>query len=565
MIKYSKIQFLLWILILFGGALNSSGQQGAGSGESVELFTDRSLYAANEQILFSVTYRKPEGIGDKDWSTVMYVELISWNGSSIARVKVPVRENIACGSLRIPDDLESGNYYLRSYTKWMRNFPQYDYAYLNVKIINPKFSRTEKGPLTGINPGRIPANDSLMSDKDFLLIGIHDRYGKREEVTFDLGVLNDNFSSPYTLSVARLESVEEQHNSFSFESSGNLKPELPYQYYPEIGGLSMSGKIIEKNTNEAPKSIRMNLSTVNNPLYFSSAMSDSEGTFIFTFPPLHGEYEFHLANEEKGSGEFELLIDRDFCNRPVSLPYIPFRISDHEKKAINDLVINAQLQENFNKTDQTSESDTTAIIPFYGKATRTIYEKEFIELKNLEEFFFELVYEVAVKHTNGISYFDMSSTTSLSSYPPLVLMDNIPVRDISELLTVATRRVERIELVNTGYVVGDFMHEGIISMFSETKDMAGLELGDNSNFFTLKLFADYTHSTPEYDKPDEATTIPDRRNTLLWIPDLKINGGEKKKVSFFTGDAEGEYVVNIQGFDATLNAFVYKQKVFTVE
>jgi hypothetical protein len=127
-------------------SLISTQNYPAVSGENITLLTDRKLYCVNERIFFTAGYSCTEEMGDLQWSNVLYVELIRWNGARIAQMKLKLTRPSTSGSMEIPGNILSGNYYLRSYTKWMRNYSELDYAYLPVKIVNPLRTETDEGP-----------------------------------------------------------------------------------------------------------------------------------------------------------------------------------------------------------------------------------------------------------------------------------------------------------------------------------------------------------------------------------------------------------------------------------
>ena len=118
----------------------------AGPVERIRLFTDRTLYCVNESIFFTADYSCNNGADSILWSKVLYVELIKWNGVKLANLKLKLDKSGSSASLRIPGDLLSGNYYLRAYTKWMRNFSTNDYAYRLIKIVNPYNDRDRCWP-----------------------------------------------------------------------------------------------------------------------------------------------------------------------------------------------------------------------------------------------------------------------------------------------------------------------------------------------------------------------------------------------------------------------------------
>src|SRR5678810_1214770 len=86
--------------------------------EKVGLLTDRTLYIAGEQVQFSATISTSF---QSDWNKVLYVELITPNGKRIEGDKFLIVKNATQGCLAIPEDAVTGYYYLRAYTKYMRN------------------------------------------------------------------------------------------------------------------------------------------------------------------------------------------------------------------------------------------------------------------------------------------------------------------------------------------------------------------------------------------------------------------------------------------------------------
>jgi hypothetical protein len=529
------------------------------SGETIDLFTDRSIYITGEEIQFRINYTHPEGEYLTHFSRVMYVELIKWNGNKLSQVKVPLLNGHTHGSVPIPLDIESGNYYLRAYTKWMRNYSQYDYAYILVKVVNPKTKNTDERPTAGT--AVIPDKRGRSSDRsDFLeLDGLKEAYEKGEMVSFDLLLSENAVKGPYWISATRASSNDPQVRSFTFGDEETDYTGEPIEFLPELRGLTLSGKALDRKSGQSLKNSRVYLSSVGDAKYFSSARTDSAGNFLFTFPRLEQELEFHLTSEQETA---ELLIDTDFCNRPVTLAFVPFFLEEGEKALVGSLSRIAQLEQRF-IPDNFTLTDTLPIIPFYGKANRTINEKEFIELDDLEEFFFELVYEVSVRRKDGKAFLEIQSQSTLSSYPVLVLMDNIPVRDIDELLKVSCRRVDRIEILDRGYVLGESLHSGIVSIFSERGDMAGIRLGEDSYFFSLRMM----EYPPEADTDQDPynSPWPVIKNTLYWQPELEMKRGEKSAISFPAGDFSGSFELTVCGMNEETGELVYMTKTFNVE
>ncbi|MCK4749927.1 MAG: hypothetical protein KAT15_22880, partial [Bacteroidales bacterium] len=105
--------------------------------EHVEVFTDRSMYTVNEHIHFRAEH-VVEGLQEgRSWSTILYVELVASNGTSLVQAKFDLSEQVCSGSLVIPPNTLSGNYFLKCYTRWMRNRGPENFSYTPLKIINP--------------------------------------------------------------------------------------------------------------------------------------------------------------------------------------------------------------------------------------------------------------------------------------------------------------------------------------------------------------------------------------------------------------------------------------------
>ncbi len=564
------ISFLLamFLYTCIGTVAVAQGQEKerpAASGESIQLFTDREIYGISEKIFYTASYQKPSQIGQLDWSTVLYVELIKWDGSKLVQSKVSIENGSAHGYIQLPSTVSSGNYFLRAYTKWMRNYSPYTFTYLPVKIINPYSIAVDKGPKVGdeVEIAKLEGNAELTNGIEISALSAS--YGKRQVVDFEITMLDDNLSGQYCISVAKMEDGDAISSSYSYDFIADNDSSKQVGFLPEINGLTLSGKIINTSTSEPVQGMKVNLSSYSNSFFFSAVSSDSDGSFLFTLPHYEGVHEFHIAKEIGSDDEIKVLVESEYCHQAVTLPYIVFQLNEKEKAVAGEIILNAQLNAKYSSADFSGLADQNVATAFYGEPISTILEKEFIELLDLKEFFYELVYSVSVAYKQKKPYLVVNGQTSLVSYPPLILLDNIPVANDENLLAIPCRRIDRIEVINKGYVVGDFKYSGLISIYSEDKNMAGLKMGKNRYFFNYLLFDNNEFSNIDYSSPDDCSTIPDRRNLLHWEPNLYLSADQPGKISFYTSDASGQYVVSIRSTDKESGSEVYKQAVFTVE
>ncbi len=104
--------------------------------EKIFVHTDKSLYIAGEIIWFKAyttdaTLNKPLNI-----SKVTYVEILDTAGKAIMQAKIGMQKGSGNGSAYLPLTINSGNYVLRAYTNWMKNFSPAFFFEKPLTIIN---------------------------------------------------------------------------------------------------------------------------------------------------------------------------------------------------------------------------------------------------------------------------------------------------------------------------------------------------------------------------------------------------------------------------------------------
>jgi hypothetical protein len=541
------------------------------SGENIKLFTDRNIYCVNEKIYFTAEYSCINEFASLSWSNVLYVELIKWDGIKLAQMKMNLNRPGTSGSLKIPGNILSGNYYLRAYTKWMRNYSALQYAYMLVKIVNPYRSETDEGPAE--KP--IPTGAAmLILEQKSLINGVNctmdkNEYMPGEKAETGLYINNKQLAAfkRYCMSVVRVGTIDTTVQIFK-PGSDSLESNLSYiEYLPEIRGITISGEAVDKSTKLPQIDALISLSETQHGEYYSVYQTDDRGRFIFSLPDMHGQHDFFIQVVSKDSMPSELNIDNGFCNRPVKLPYVAFNLNEDEKYIVKDMIINQQLSDRFmSKEDTLSDSQPakTELLAFYGSKTVVFNTGKYIELPNIEEFINEIVLEATVISEKGKpSYISLIRAGSLY-YPPLILMDNIQVNNDDLLLKTPLSKIKKIEIINADYAVGGIKYTGIISIYSRDKDFAGVALNKNSMFFTYDLFS---NTDPGYDNSKKTSDprIPDRRNLLYWNPDIQLSPGKKMIISFYTSDTKGDYIVYIRGKNSNDNREIYGRCYFSVK
>ncbi|MBD0352384.1 MAG: hypothetical protein ICV65_14650, partial [Flavisolibacter sp.] len=116
--------------------------------QKVFVHTDKNFYVAGEIIWF--TAYLVDGFQHKpiDLDRILYVELISQERKPVLQAKIALKEGNGNGSFFLPLSLNTGNYVLRAYTSWMKNFGPDDFFEQPLTIVNtlkkPKWQELQK-------------------------------------------------------------------------------------------------------------------------------------------------------------------------------------------------------------------------------------------------------------------------------------------------------------------------------------------------------------------------------------------------------------------------------------
>jgi hypothetical protein len=105
--------------------------------EKIYMHFDRSLYVTGETMWFKLYYTDASLHHPIELSKVAYVELLDGDQNPVVQTKVEIGTNGGSGSLFIPATLNSGNYTVRTYTAWMKNFSADFYFHGTLSVVNP--------------------------------------------------------------------------------------------------------------------------------------------------------------------------------------------------------------------------------------------------------------------------------------------------------------------------------------------------------------------------------------------------------------------------------------------
>jgi hypothetical protein len=528
--------------------------------ERYYLFTDRTMYAAGEKILFRALNLSPVAMKTPEWSRVLYLELLNASHVAVARAKYITGRHGSSGALFIPATTQTGNYYLRAYTRWMRNYPADEYASVGMVIINPNNPPARSGQQNnnGKPAAELPAADSgnylANNSGDFRIRTDRDEYPARSKVRLEIETPAGNIPSAYEYSVSvvpamALETRAYDPGKHEFSAiSGNSA-----RFYPETRGITLSGRVMKNGRQDPSDFTVVHSSILGKGSAYAGFRTNDQGEFHIVLPDTYGPLNLFVAAETENG---EILIDNDYSTEhagTVAVYYLP----EKEKELATEIMFGAQVGSAYDPVPALADTSSGTVsietdnraIPFYGPPIKTILVDDYVALPSLEEFIVELLQEINIRRRKGeTSIFVQSIHKDLILFQPLILYDYIPVFDIEEFLKLTPEDVQRIELVNAIFARGDLTFGGIVSVFSRNGALSGYKLTGASYFFDFEAYNDTKLPVyPDYSGGEGDRHIPDYRNTLFWEPHLSAETGETKTIEFYTSDRPGEYTIMIRG------------------
>ena len=119
---------------------------------------------------------------------------------------------------------------------------------------------------------------------------------------------------------------------------------------------------------------------------------------------------------------------------------------------------------------------------------------------------------------------------------------------MNELVKIHPALIEKIEVMNQPYILGNYTIWGLILITTKTDDFAGIKLPEESAFLNYQTLKNNSSFVPlKFENEIRATgSIPFFNTVLYWEPFYE-NGSTDKKISFYTSDHAADYNAIIRG------------------
>lgn len=555
------IKLYITVILSGIGLIAISGQTLLDTKEQYRIITDRSAYITGEKIRFRIFNSAPNKLKEIDWSKIYYLELISPAGYSHARVKLPLDSSGSTGSIQIPKNMSSGTYYLKGYTRWMRNDGPAAYTYLSVEIVNPHIRSVLPVDTSAAYPISFEGQGHAQSKNVSITCEMKDELKLRSQAELKLSLLKHDKMLDCCITVVPMESIRRQSEYYT----GSVRiHRTSFDQIPETRGISLAGKVEYLESDRPASFALVYVSSIGINKEFYCNFTDSAGRFHFAFPEQVGDQEFFISADHRLTDQLKVSIDQDFCTEPITLPSFPLKLDQKRLDLFAEMADKLKIRSFYYPTESTSEEVVSlANRFFYNQPVSVVEFNDYIRLPTMREYFSEVVPQVSLRKSDKRMRLRVQGEhPDLGIYDPLVMIDGIAIADMESVLAVSPRLIARIEIVDAPFIRGNVTFGGIINVISRKGDLASIDLPESGLLLHYQMFERNTTNMPDMDPGDDH--LPDVRNTLFWSPQIELTPGTDTVIHFHTSDSFGEYVALLRGFDSQ-GAYFEQAIPFTLE
>ena len=187
--------------------------QNAALQEKLYVHTNKNFYLTGEILWFKLY--NVEGTSNRplDLSKVAYVEVLGADHTPVMQAKIALKDGVGSGSLYVPASVANGNYQLRAYTSWMKNFnPDYFFE-KTITIVN-----AQKSPEQLVAAEKTPYDIQFFPEGGHLVKGLSGKVGFKVTGTNGKGItaFNGAIVNQKNDTVARFKPLKFGIGSFDF-------------------------------------------------------------------------------------------------------------------------------------------------------------------------------------------------------------------------------------------------------------------------------------------------------------------------------------------------------------
>ena len=513
--------------------------------ESLSLHLNTKFFVVGENLLFKV-YCTAADKSFTELSSIAYVELVGEDGKPLAQIKVRLQNGVGGGDYFFGANVPTGNYTVVGYTKWMRNFDEGNFFREQISVVNPQ----NKLPFSEASVYQSGRNTVLDTENSDNISAQTDKseYHARERVS--LSVKNNRRDFVVLSASVRLKDSTDQLLKWPQPKPPRDSQIAPVEYLPDARGELITGIITNKTSGVPLSNGMITLSGPSSNFEFLISRTDSSGRFYFNTNGIASEF-YLLKILEQDNSLFNIKTDNPFLDNhtqfiPTKLQFDPALLKTIGKRNLSSQVENA-----FYSVKKDSVLKEVSRARFFNTPDRVYRLDDFTRFPTMDDIFREITPEVVVRQKNENYTLSLRNIVTGERFgsSPLTLIDGVIISNADILMKYDPALIKTVTVVTRHYYYGPAEFDGILNIETYNGNAEKLNTDDFVRVNYIQVQRPKIYYSPKYEKPGMLTRIPDFRTQLYWNPDVNLPAGSDNTFTFFTGDLDGEYLVDITGVD----------------
>ncbi len=324
--------------------------------EKPYLTTNKSYYYPGETVWLGGRMLYQNRLQADSLSRVLYVDVMNSKTEVIQTEIFPIWEGKVKGGFVLPDSLNSGDYFIRAYTNWMRNYPDRDFFLRPLPVLK-KGEWVQETPIEEINffgdleikLDHSSVKTGSVTETEISLTFL-DETGELTNAEFTISVTDEELASP-------INQIPTLTDAMNWLDEKAIKPAYQASDFPIEYGISVEGKF-ERDKRNQP--LVNPITVVRGDLEdYGIVPTDSSGYFRATGLSFTDSATIALAALDKNQKSYGsvILITRD---KPIfrgSFPKYSYRAFSKAAKEFKfDLSEDYILLDEFLKEDEALET-----------------------------------------------------------------------------------------------------------------------------------------------------------------------------------------------------------------
>ncbi|MDR1500059.1 MAG: hypothetical protein LBI58_03670 [Tannerellaceae bacterium] len=545
-------------------AFASGNVTAAGVRERIYVQTDKQTYLPGEMLWFKAYLTGADG-RPVSFSKTGYVELYDGD-SPVVQAKIELSGGTGHGRMQLPVTLRTGYYFLTAYTRNMRNEGEAVFFHKTLSVINPFYVDKTIGidsiplpspqPLPLQSPPPQPPAEAVTtvslslpfypvrSEGEILIQGL-----PSGTHSLSLSVSGEDMAPLYGYT-----DIREWHKQLSLLPQTLMRAD----FLPEYEGHIVTGRLTDAATGNPPaERILPFLAFHGRGIRLFGGQVKEGGEVIFYTKGITGASLAATVAVPAGVTERSYRIDLQTPFVPVAHAATPpFRLDPSRGDELLRRSIAVQAMSIYTPYAESAAGDSGS---FVRPPDRTYFLDEYTRFATMEEVVGEYVLGLAIRRERGRRYMSVmredriGRTLAGSSVNTLVLLDGIPVTDHDFICDYDPLQISRIDIYRGIYFFGGNHFDGI-AFFTTYGNKYPDGLKNNGTHHAAIYEGPLPrlpfHSPSYPDEDARKNPAPDFRHTLLWMPEVGIDGGTSVAIPFSTSDYCGRFRVIVEGISA---------------